>query len=32
MEAALALTPRDPAENPDAPAGDVITTITISEQ
>ncbi len=32
MEAVLALTPRDPAENPDAPPGDVITKITISEK
>jgi cyclophilin family peptidyl-prolyl cis-trans isomerase len=32
LEVALALTPRDPQENPDAPAGDAINTITIEEK
>jgi peptidylprolyl isomerase len=32
MAAALALTPRDPQANPNAPPGDKITTITIDEQ
>jgi cyclophilin family peptidyl-prolyl cis-trans isomerase len=32
MDAARALTPRDPASNPNAPPGDVINTITITEE
>ena len=31
MEVLQALTPRDPIENPDAPPGDVIETVTIAE-
>jgi cyclophilin family peptidyl-prolyl cis-trans isomerase len=31
MEVVEAITPRDPSRNPNAPAGDVITTITIEE-
>jgi cyclophilin family peptidyl-prolyl cis-trans isomerase len=32
MEVARTLTPRDPANNPNAPPGDVINTITITEE
>ncbi|MBL8055857.1 MAG: peptidylprolyl isomerase [Anaerolineales bacterium] len=32
LEVALALTPRNPQENPDAPPGDAINTITIEEK
>jgi cyclophilin family peptidyl-prolyl cis-trans isomerase len=32
MEAVLALAPRDPAANPNAPAGDTIRAVTIEEQ
>jgi cyclophilin family peptidyl-prolyl cis-trans isomerase len=32
LEVALALTPRDPQQNPNAPPGDVINTITIEEK
>jgi cyclophilin family peptidyl-prolyl cis-trans isomerase len=32
MDVARALTPRDPASNPNAPPGDVINTITITEE
>jgi len=32
LEVALALTPRDPSQNPNAPAGDAINTITIEEK
>ncbi len=32
MDAAQALTPRDPQQNPNAPPGDKITTITIDEK
>jgi cyclophilin family peptidyl-prolyl cis-trans isomerase len=31
MDVALALTPRDPQDNPDAPPGDSITSVTITE-
>ncbi len=32
LEVALAITPRDPATNPDAPLGDKINSVTIEEQ
>ena len=32
MDAALALTPRDPSANPDAPPGDQINSVTIEEK
>jgi cyclophilin family peptidyl-prolyl cis-trans isomerase len=32
LEVALSLTPRDPSQDPNAPAGDAITTITIEEK
>jgi cyclophilin family peptidyl-prolyl cis-trans isomerase len=32
MDALEAITPRNPQENPGAPPGDVITTVTIEEQ
>ncbi len=32
LEVALALTPRDPQQDPNAPPGDVINTITIEEK
>ncbi len=31
MDVVEAITPRDPSRNPGAPAGDLITTITIEE-
>jgi hypothetical protein len=32
MDVALALTPRDPQQNPNAPPGDVIHSVVIVEQ
>jgi len=32
MDVAQKITPRDPSQNPNAPPGDVIETITITEQ